>query len=123
MAGSLPTVILLSKTDLSESEIAELSDGQAWKIIYSLRNEKVQDSRLHVCFTGFGVSEKLELSNLAQGKNMNVAKSVTKKLDFLVGGENAGPVKLAKAEAQGAQIMTKQQFFKLVETGELPETN
>ncbi|EEX92050.1 hypothetical protein VIOR3934_01415 [Vibrio orientalis CIP 102891 = ATCC 33934] len=121
MASQKPTMILLSKTDLTEEEISQLSDAEAWQIIYSTRAKKVVDSRLQVCFTGFGTTEKNELTEMASANNFNVVKSVTKKLDFLVGGVNAGPKKLEKAEMQGVQVLTADQFKSLAETGEIPE--
>lgn len=120
MASEKPTMILLSKTDMNREEVAALSDAEAWKIIYSIRTVRAKDNRLQVCFTGFGASAKQRLSDLAQRNNFKVASSVTKNLDYLVGGENAGPKKVEKAEAQGVQFLSEEQFIKLVETGEVP---
>ena len=119
MASKKPTMILLSKTDLTQKEVEQLSDSDAWALIYSLRAKKVKDDRLQVCFTGFGVSEKESLIELASQHNFNVVKSVTKKLDFLVGGISAGPKKIEKAELQGVQFLTADQFSPLVTTGEI----
>ncbi|MUK47555.1 hypothetical protein GNP79_12165 [Aliivibrio fischeri] len=119
MASQKPTMILLSKTDLTQKEVEQLSDADAWKIIYSIRAKKVQDDRLQVCFTGFGVSEKEALTELAVKHNFNVVKSVTKKLDFLVGGISAGPKKIEKAELQGVQFLNSEQFSTLATTGEI----
>jgi NAD-dependent DNA ligase len=120
MASEKPTMILLSKSDMSKEEISELSDLEAWKLIYSIRTVKAKDTRLQVCFTGFGISEKQELIDLANANNFKVVSSVTKKLDFLCGGENAGPKKIEKAEAQGVQFLNKGQFIQLIKTGEIP---
>lgn len=114
------TMILQSKTDLTKEQIADLTDTEAWDLIYSIRNTKAKDNRLQVCFTGFGASKKVELTNLAQDKKFNVVASVTKKLDFLCGGENAGPRKLEKAIEQGVQILSENEFINLIETGEVP---
>lgn len=120
MASSKPTMILKSKSDMTSEEIEVLTDAEAWKLIYSIRTVKAKDSRLQVCFTGFGTSKKEELSNLAHDNRFKVVASVTKKLDYLVGGENAGPKKIEKAESQGVQFLNEQQFVHLVETGEVP---
>ena len=96
MASDKPTMILKSKSDLSEDAIAALSDAEAWQIIYSIRTTKAKDSRIQVCFTGFGTSKKEELANLAHDNRFKVVASVTQKLDYLVGGENAGPKKIEK---------------------------
>jgi len=116
MASDKPTRILLSKTDLSINEVSNLSDDDAWKLIYSFRRKV--DTSLQVCFTGFGVSKKKELIHIAAINNMKVVSSVTKKLDFLCGGDNAGPTKIEKAELQGVQFLTESQFLNLIETGE-----
>lgn len=120
MASPKPTMILLSKTDLSESDISQISDNDAWVLIYSIRERKAVDNRIQVCFTGFGLTEKKQLMSLAEEKNFNVVKSVTKKLDFLIGGDNSGPKKVEKAESQGVQFLTLEQFENLINTGELP---
>ncbi|KGJ95806.1 BRCT domain-containing protein [Thalassotalea sp. ND16A] len=120
MASEKPTMILLSKTDLNRDAISELSDSEAWKLIYSFRSKKAQDTRLQVCFTGFGISKKQELVEIADQRSFKVVSSVTKRLDFLCGGENAGPKKIEKAEAQGVQFLNEKQFLCLIETGEIP---
>ncbi|MBO6850088.1 MAG: hypothetical protein JJ867_06380 [Marinobacter sp.] len=120
MASEKPTMILKSRSDLGDEEIASLTDAEAWKLIYSIRTTKAKDSRLHVCFTGFGTSKKEELTNLAHDNRFKVVASVTQKLDYLVGGENAGPKKIEKAESQGVQFLREEQFVNLVETGEVP---
>jgi NAD-dependent DNA ligase len=120
MASEKPTMILLSKSDLSKEEISVLSDSDAWQLIYSIRVIKAKDTRLQVCFTGFSASKKQELIHLANLKNFKVVSSVTKKLVFLCGGENAGPMKIEKAEQQGVQYLNAYQFIQLVETGEIP---
>lgn len=119
MPDELTTRILSSKTDMSQEEIARLTTGQAWAIIRSLRQEKVKDSRLQVCFTGFGRTRKNELKAMAQPK-FRVASSVTKTLDYLCAGGTPGPKKVETATQQGVQIITEQQFINLLETGELP---
>jgi len=120
MASEKPTMILKSKSDLCSDEIDALSDAEAWKLIYSIRTTKAKDNRLQVCFTGFGTRKKEELINLAHSHCFKVVSSVTQKLDYLVGGDNAGPKKIEKAEFQGVQFLSEQQFLNLVETGEVP---
>ncbi|MEE9614032.1 MAG: BRCT domain-containing protein [Thermodesulfobacteriota bacterium] len=120
MASDRPTMILLSKSDMSKEEISALSDAEAWRLIYSIPSIKVKDKRLQVCFTGFGTSKRQELTDLARNNNFRVVSSVTKNLDFLCGDENAGPKKIEKAEAQGVQFLDESQFICLIETGEVP---
>lgn len=120
MASAKPTMILKSKSNMSSEEISALSDAEAWSHIYSIRTIKAKDNRLQICFTGFNVSKKQELIDLAHNNNFHVVSSVTQKLDYLVGGDNAGPKKVEKAEEQGVQFLTESQFLKLIETGEVP---
>ncbi|WP_421866606.1 BRCT domain-containing protein [Motiliproteus sp.] len=120
MASAKPTSILRSKTDLSEEEIGLLSDAEAWRLIYSDRVKRSKDSRLQVCFTGFGASKREALTLLAGENKFKVVGSVTKKLDYLVCGDSAGPKKIEKAESQGVQSLNEEQFVALVETGVLP---
>ena len=120
MASEKPTKILLSKLNMSKEEISALSDREAWGLICSTRKIKARDMRLQVCFTGFVTSKKKELTGLASDNNLKVVSSVSKILDFLCGGENAGPKKIEKAEEQGVQFLNENQFIQLIETGEIP---
>lgn len=76
---------------------------------------------MDVCFTGFSKADKTELANLANEKNMMVRQSVTKHLDILCYGYNAGPKKLESALSQGVMILNRNQFVNLLATGEVPE--
>jgi NAD-dependent DNA ligase len=76
---------------------------------------------MDICFTGFKKSDKDQLIALANEKEMSVRGEVTKHLDILCYGYNAGPKKLEKALNQGAMILNRQQFENLLSTGEVPE--
>ena len=78
-------------------------------------------STMDVCFTGFAKADKESLVELANSNEMLVRSSVTKHLNILCYGYNAGPAKLAKALEQGVFILNKEQFEQLIETGEVPE--
>lgn len=120
MASEKPSMILASRTDMTGREIAALSDGEAWRIIYSLPRSSNPDDRLQICFTGFTPSQKEVLMGLAEENDMKVVMSVTKKLNFLCVGDNAGPKKLEKAISQGIQVLTESQYVAMIETGEIP---
>jgi DNA ligase (NAD+) len=118
MANERVTRILRSKSKFSPEQISEMSDAQGWDWIYA--NAKPRKEKLsQICFTGFSITEKEELSALARSTNLEVVGSVTKSLAFLCAGENAGPAKLKKAIDQGNSILTKDQFIQLIETGEI----
>jgi len=121
MASERPTRILKSKTDMTLEEIAELTDAEAWRLIYSLggsKNRKPKDNRPQICFTGFSAGKKEALTNLASNHGFKVVTSVTLKLDYLVSGESPGSNKLEKAKSQGVPILNEEEFIRLIETGE-----
>lgn len=120
MLSKKVSMILKSKTDLSPEEIDLLTEKEAWSIIYSIRSKKIEDNRIQVCFTGFNVADKSLLIKLSDEKKLKVVGSVTKKLDFLIAGDNAGPKKIEKAENQGVQILSRKQFLRFIEKGEIP---
>lgn len=120
MPSERVTRILLSNSDLTRDGITGLSEAQAWRLVYSLPKPE-RDNRVEVCFTGFGASEKLRLSQLAETANLKVAKSVTKGLSLLVCGPNAGPAKLEQAGAQGVVLLESAEFEIFLQTGEVPD--
>lgn len=120
MPSKKVVMILKSKTDLSDAEIDILSDSDGWKLIYSLRTEKVKDNRLQICFTGFNDTRKKELVKIAENSNLKVTSSVTQNLDFLCTGKNAGYKKLEVAMSQGVQLLTEDEFILFSQTGEVP---
>jgi DNA ligase (NAD+) len=113
--------ILKSKTDLDDQEIDDLGEGNGWSLVYSLSGASAsqKDKRFQICFTGFGVSDKNEMVALAEDSHLKVVTSVTKGLQYLVAGPNAGPSKIATAQKQGTKILSKEQFYQFIETGEL----
>jgi len=123
MAGTRVTNILKAKSNLSEEEIASMTDAEGWKWIYKHYPPKKDPdkNKLQICFTGFRPFEKEQLSEYARNNEMKIVKSVTKKLNFLCVGENAGPSKIQKATEQNVIILDDQQFLKMLKTGELPD--
>ena len=120
MPSEKAVMILKSKTNLTEEEINKLSDSEAWKIIYSFRSNKEKDNRLQICFTGFNEDRKKELIGVAENSKLKVTSSVTKSLDFLCIGNNAGPKKMETAINQGVQILKEDEFILFAKTGEVP---
>ena len=113
--------VLLSKTDLTNDQIDNLNDAQGWALIYGMANhqKRAKDDRPQVCFTGFGAKDKDDLGAMSEAHHLRVVTSVTKDLQFLVAGANAGPAKLEKARQQGTRVMDKAQFLALIEHGEV----
>ena len=114
--------ILRSKSQLTEDEIAKLSEGDAWKLIYTINPPQTsRPKRNHeTCFTGFSPADKERLQQLATANGLDVVQSVTKTLLFLVTGGNAGPSKLQKAKDQGTVILNEDQFIRFLDDGTIP---
>jgi len=77
---------------------------------------------LDVCFTGFKREDKKRLKATAENAGILVRSSVTRSLNFLCCGYNAGPKKIEKARAQNVIALNEEQFIQLLETGEVPES-
>lgn len=76
------------------------------------------------CFTGFGKAQKQALMNLTAEVGLRAIQDVTSKCDYLVMCENSktiGSSKLAKAQSLGVKLIYENQFFHLIETGEIPQ--
>ena len=111
--------ILKSKTDLSDEAIHAMSDSDAWGVIYNIK-PKEKECKHEICFSGFHATTREVLENMARKGPYKVVSSVTKNLEFLVAGENAGPQKLGKAKEQNVAILTQEEFYNLFESGEIP---
>lgn len=75
---------------------------------------KSKPGQLSVCFTGFGAKViKEELQDAAELAGFHVAKSIIKKLNYLVCGPEPGPKKLEKASAQGVTILSIEDWKEL----------
>lgn len=79
---------------------------------------------LTFCFTGFSKAQKQALIDLTIQVGLRAIQDVTLKCDYLVMCENSktiGPSKRAKAESLGVKLIFENQFFHLIETGEIPQ--
>lgn len=110
--------ILKSKTELSEQELNNLTEKKGWEIVYSLKPKS--EPKIEICFTGFSPSEKNNLIKIAEENNLYIAKSITVNLNFLCCGDNAGPAKIKKAVEQDVILLNVEEFYNLIETGEIP---
>lgn len=114
------------RTFLKERIVEYLENAEAWlnspypDPIPKLQRQVARDQRPQVAFTGFPSARRAELEAHADRDGLRVCKGVTRDLQFLVGGPNAGPSKVEQARNQGCWILTEEQLLKLLETGELP---
>lgn len=56
-----------------------------------------------------------ELKKLIEDNGGKIAGSISGKTDYLVAGENMGPSKLAKAEKLGTQLLSEDEFLKMID--------
>jgi DNA ligase (NAD+) len=120
-------------TKIAESTLAYFSDSSNMRTIDELRKAGLQfqlsDEELEVTT----VSEKLkgmtfvvsgtfstperrrEIEQLIEKHGGTRISTVTKKLSFIVAGENMGPSKLEKAQKSGIPIMSEKDFLQLIE--------
>lgn len=101
----------------TEEQLATMSEPQAWNHIYA-HGSKPNTARSRVpevCFTGFTDEAKVFLVEKAVQAGFSIKDSVTKTLTILVAGSNAGPSKLAKAEAQNCVITDAAGFLAYIE--------
>ncbi|MDX1761613.1 MAG: BRCT domain-containing protein, partial [Christiangramia sp.] len=64
-----------------------------------------------------GVFEKVsrnELKKMIEDNGGKVSSSISSKTNYLVAGENMGPSKLAKAEKLGTNIISEDDFLKML---------
>ncbi|MBY5940267.1 hypothetical protein KUW00_05115 [Halomonas sp. DP5N14-9] len=99
-------------------ETAELLTGSS-RIASPVSRDRSVGS-FEIAFTGFGEVERKSLENMAKDSGMVVRKSITKNLEFLCTGPRPSSTKVADASAKGCTILSQEQFFSLMETGELP---
>lgn len=119
MASDKVARILRAKSPFNAEQIAAMSDVEGWAWIYgNATSSKVSGPQ--VCFTGFNVTDKDELSRRAGEAGLTVVSSITKGLSFLCAGDNAGPAKIARAREQGTRLLTREEFLRLLDTGEVP---
>lgn len=102
----------------SEEQLEIMSEAEAWYQIYAHDQAKSKTPKTRnpeVCFTGFTDDVKAGLIESAIQAGFTVRDSVTKGLTVLVAGSNAGPTKLARAEAQGCIVTDTTGFLAYLE--------
>lgn len=113
---------LFRKDRVKENFTEETDDFLAQPLPSDPVNRPPQkEVKLNICFTGFAKADRTSLEKLSIENNLQVRKSVTKNLQFLCTGYNAGAKKLQKAENQGVILITDDQLKELVHDGVMPE--
>jgi NAD-dependent DNA ligase len=98
----------------SVEQLQTMEDRECWEWIYTHfppRAKRLAPSKPEVCFTGFRPDDRANLERLAEKNGYHVVTCVTVKLNVLVTGEAPGPVKLARARQQGAEIVSEAEFL------------
>lgn len=83
--------------------------------------EEFPRNNLEICFTGFKKENKKILETLAINHGLTVRASVSKNLNFLVLGANAGPRKIEQGQEVNAIFLSENEFLEMIETGEIPQ--
>lgn len=103
--------------------VLEFLDGEALLEAASTASAPIAsapDRPMEILFTGFKTDIRQELEKEAELEGMVVRKSLTKNLDFLCAGPNAGPRKLSEAKGKGVTVMDEAAFLEFLNTGVLP---
>lgn len=111
----------LTEANIYYEKAVEFFEAEGYEYEVTKPTRLSSPDTMDVCFTGFNKQDKANLSDLAAANGMEIRQSVTKHLDILCYGFNAGPKKLEKALAQGVLILNSEQLKTLIGTGELPE--
>lgn len=109
--------ILYKTTNMPIEAIKQLSDNEAWTIIYSKRRRVKKQKAIEICFTGFRNTEKSVLVDIARTHNFKVVSGVTLNLTYLCCGESPGPLKIQLAEEKNCKFLNQTDFLELVESG------
>jgi NAD-dependent DNA ligase len=118
MPSEKATRILRRIGSFTEEQLEVMSEAEAWHHIYAHDQAKSKTGKARspeVCFTGFTDDQKAVLTESAIQAGFTVKDSVTKSLRVLVAGSNAGPSKLATAEAQNCIITDATGFLSYLE--------
>lgn len=115
----IPYEELINLSGIGEVTAREISEyiaankDRLQSIVTNFEFEEEATPRIYhstICFTGKMRAARSEMEKLADEHNFKVVDSVSKNLDFLVVGENAGS-KLEKAKKLGKTIYTEEEFF------------
>ena len=112
--------ILSMHKSFDDAKAEAIKVQKNYKILPRLKTERSNtENKLEVCFTGFSKNVKENLLSIAKKNNLFVRTEVTKKLDLLVCGENAGPAKLKQASKMSIpRVYGEEGFDDYLTTGE-----
>jgi NAD-dependent DNA ligase len=115
MASEKVVGMMVSKgAPYSVEQLRAMDDNECWRWVSANsppKANRLAPSKPEVCFTGFRPDDRARLEKLAEKTGYHVVTEVTVKLKLLVTGEAPGPVKLAKARQQGAEILSEAEFL------------
>ncbi len=105
-------------TDTETGEIftkSQLKDRLRADAGYSSHHTLAQPQGEEICFTGFKKQIKSELEELATANDFFIRTKVTKNLDYLCKGPGKAPSKVAEAKANGATVISEDEFRSMCE--------
>ena len=117
--------ILRSRSTLSDEQIIELTDEQAWELIYEIdareKAERDANRKPTVCFTGFNKADKAAMEATAVQRGLKPVQNVSQSLNYLVLGETPGKTKISKAEEAGTEILHAHEYEELFQDKQKPK--
>lgn len=114
-------VEFIAGEELLEDSVGSKIELDMEQLVNTYTSKRAASAQPEILFTGFSASVRESLEDTARDEGMKVRKTVTKNLTFLCAGPNAGPTKVAEAKSRGALVLDEDQFWTLIETGEIEE--
>jgi NAD-dependent DNA ligase len=115
MASEKVIAMMMEKgAPFSVEQLQGMEDRECWRWIYAHfppKTKRPKSSKPEIYFTGFRPDDRAIMERLAEQNGYRVVSSVTIKLKVLVTGEAPGPSKLAKAQEQGATILSASTYL------------
>lgn len=96
-------------------------NSDSYSHLVSKSKTSLKKQTFDICFTGFKKADKERLIAVASENELTVRDSVTKNLQILCCGYNAGPSKVNAARMKGTVIIDESGFSHFIETGEIPD--
>jgi NAD-dependent DNA ligase len=101
-----------------DSLLQAMSDNECWQWMYATKPKKPkaikQPPQRTVCFTGFTLVRKEELTTIAVNSGWRVLKKVGPTMSHLCTGETPGPAKIEQALGLGAKVVAEAEFLALL---------
>jgi NAD-dependent DNA ligase len=129
MASTNLISMMRSKGAPFTDELLErMSDSECWRWVYTHNKPKKSKSKNYIpqhtiCFTGFTLSRKKELTDLALASGWCVISSPNNSMSHLCTGETPGPSKIERANEICAMIIPESDFLDMLGHSPAPKND